>query len=63
MTKALIIIDMQNGVVNPAGKVIYNQTGLVHLINERIDSYRSSLSSMWMKIWYRIRRLGSWFPA
>ncbi|MCX2187432.1 cysteine hydrolase family protein [Limosilactobacillus pontis] len=42
MTKALIIIDMQNGVVNPAGKVIYNQTGLVHLINERIAAYRQA---------------------
>lgn len=40
MTKALIVIDMQNGVVNPAGKVIYNQVGLVHLINERIAAYR-----------------------
>ena len=40
MTKALIIIDMQNGVVNPAGKAIYNQAGLVHLINERIAVYR-----------------------
>lgn len=40
MAKALIVIDMQNGVVNPAGKVIYNQTGLVHLINERIAAYR-----------------------
>lgn len=42
MTKALIVIDMQNGVVNPAGKVIYNRAGLVHLINERIAAYRQA---------------------